>query len=125
MKVTTSNSEFKSCECANRLGTHTTVRNCSSLSMRQSIAVKVPYSIISQLMWCIQFVSLTIFTIPQYHPVSLMEVQISSWQTCSALRGLFAQKIFPWPDLCPATHMYWSTDQFYVIVIYRQALITS
>ena len=32
-----------------------------------------------------------------------MEVQISSWPTCSALRGLFAWKIPPWPDLCPAT----------------------
>ena len=51
MKITTSNSESRSCECANRLGTHITVRNCSSLSKRQSIAVKVPYFIISQLMW--------------------------------------------------------------------------
>ena len=40
-----------------------------------------------------------------YHPVSLMEVQISSWPTCSALRGSFVQKIPPWPDLCPATPM--------------------
>ena len=86
-----------------RLGTHITVRNCSSLSTRQNIAVKVPYSIISQLMWYIQFVSLTTFTIPQYHPVFLMEVQISSWPTCSALRGLSAWKIPLWPDLCPAT----------------------
>ena len=37
-----------------------------------------------------------------------MEVQISSWPTYSALRGLFVWKILPWPDLCPATHMYWS-----------------
>ena len=81
------------CKCANRLGTHITVRNCSSSSTRQSIAVRVPYSIISQLMWCIQFVSLTTFTTPQYCPVSLMEGQISSWPTCSALRGLFAWKI--------------------------------
>ena len=103
--ITTFNSESMSYECANRLGTHITVRNCSSLSTRQNIAVKVPYSIISQLMWYIQFVSLTTFTIPQYHLVSLMEVQISSWPTCSALRGLFAQKIPPWPDLCPATPM--------------------
>ena len=102
---TTFNSESRSCKCANRLGTHITVRNCSSLSTRQSIAVKVPYSIISQLMWCIQFVSLTTFTTPQYHLVSLMEVQISSWLTCSALRGSFVQKIPPWPDLCPATPM--------------------
>ena len=123
--ITTFNSEFRSCICANRLGTHTTVRNCSSSSTRQSIAVKVPYSIISQLMWCIQFASLTIFTTTQYHPVSLMEVQISSWPKWSALRGLFVQKIPPWPDLCPATHMYWSTGQFYVIFIYRQASITS
>ena len=92
-------------ECANRLGTHITVRNCSSLSTRQSIAVKVPYSIISQLMWCIQSASLTTFTTPQLHPVSLMEVQISSWLTCSALRGSFVQKMLPWPDLCPATPM--------------------
>ena len=34
----------------------------------KNIAVKVPYSIISQLMWYIQFVSLTTFTIPQYQP---------------------------------------------------------
>ena len=46
MKITTFNSESRSCECANRLGIHITVRNCSSLSTRQSIAVKVPYSII-------------------------------------------------------------------------------
>ena len=32
-----------------------------------------------------------------------MVVQISSWPTCSALRGLFAWKILPWPNLCPAT----------------------
>ena len=54
---------------------------------------------------CIQFVSLTTFTTPQLHPVSLMEVQISSWPTCSALRGSFVQKIPPWPDLCQATPM--------------------
>ena len=77
MMIITFNSEFRSCECANRLDTHTTARNCSSSSTRQSIAVRVPYSIISQLMWCIRFVSLTTFTTPQYHPVSLMEVQIS------------------------------------------------
>ena len=41
-----------------------------------------------------------------YNTTSLMEVQISSWPTCSALRGLFVEKIPPWPDLCPATHMY-------------------
>ena len=103
MKITTFNSESRSCECVNRLGTHITVRNCSSSSTRQSIAVKVSYSIISQLMWCIQFASLTIFTTPQLNPVSLMEVQISSWPTSSALRGLFAWKIPPWSDLCPAT----------------------
>ena len=102
MKITTFNSEFRSCESANKLGTHITVRNCSSLSTRQSIAVKVPYSIISQLMWCIQSASLTTFTTPQLPPVSLMEVQISSWLTCSALRGSFVQKIPPWPDLCPS-----------------------
>ena len=45
------------------------------------------------------------FITPQYHLVSLMEVQISSWLTCSALRGSFVQKIPPWPDLCPATPM--------------------
>ena len=44
-------------------------------------------------MWYIHFVSLTTFTIPQYHIVSLMEVQISSWLTCSALGGSFVQKI--------------------------------
>ena len=38
------------------------MRSCSSLSTRQSIAVKVPYFIISQLVWCIQSVSLTTFT---------------------------------------------------------------
>ena len=108
-----------------KLGTHITMRNCSSLSTRQSIAVKVPYSIISQLMWCIQSVSLTTFITPQYHLVSLMEVQISSWLTCSTLRDSFVQKMLPWPDLCPATHMHWSTGQFYVTVIYRQASITS
>ena len=79
MKITIFNSKSRSCKCANKLGTHITVRNCSSLSTRQSIAVKVPYSIISQLMWCIQSVSLTTFITPQYHLVSLMEVQISSW----------------------------------------------
>ena len=47
MMITTFNSEFRS-ECAKRLGTHITVRNCSSSSTRQSIAVKVPYSIISK-----------------------------------------------------------------------------
>ena len=125
MMITTFNSESRSCECANRLGTHITVRNCSSLSTRQSIAVKVPYSIISQLMWCIQSVSLTTFITPQYHLVSLMKVQISSWLTSLALRGSFVQRMLPWPDLCPATHMHWSTGQFYVIVIYRQASITS
>ena len=64
--------------------------------------MKVPYSIISQLTWCIQFVSLTIFTTPQYHPVSLMEVHISSWTTCSALRGLFASKIPPMAQPLPS-----------------------
>ena len=96
---------IRSCKCANRLGTHITVRNCSSLNTRQSIAVKVPYSITSPLMWCIQSVSLTTFITPQYHLVSLMEVLTSSWPTCSALRGSFVQKIPPWPDLCPATPM--------------------
>ena len=42
MMITTFSSESRSYECANRLGTHITVRNCSSLSIRQSIAVKVP-----------------------------------------------------------------------------------
>ena len=78
------------------------MRNCSSSSTRQSIAVKVPYFITSQLMWCIQFVSLTTITTPQYHLVSLMEVQISSWPTCSALRDLFAWKILPWPRPLPS-----------------------
>ena len=38
-------------------------------------------------------------------PISLMEVQTSSWPTCLALRGSFVQKILPWPNLCPATPM--------------------
>ena len=125
MKIITFNSESRSCECANKLGTHITVRNCSSLSTRQSIAVKVPYSIIPQLKWCIQSASLTNFTTPQLHPVSLMEIQISSWPTCSALKGSLVQKIPPWPNLCPATPVSYSTGLFYAIVIYRQASITS
>ena len=40
-------------------------------------------------------------------------------------KRLICMEDFPWPDLYPATPMYWSTGQFYVIVIYRQASITS
>ena len=41
-----------------------TVRNCSSSNISQSIAVKMQSFTISQLMWCIQFVNLTIL---QHH----------------------------------------------------------
>ena len=40
-------------------------------------------------------------------------------------KRLICMKIPPWPDLCPVTPMYYSTGQFYVIVIYRQASTTS
>ena len=53
-------SKFRSCTCERRLGTPTIVRNCSSSSTSQNIAVKV------------------LFSTPQYHPLFLMEVQISS-----------------------------------------------
>ena len=53
------------------------------LAQDKAWAVKVPHFIISQLMWCIQFVSLTTFTMPQYCLLSLITTQtlnvIGSW----------------------------------------------
>ena len=57
-------------------------------------------------MWCIQSVSLTIFTTPQLHPVSLMEVQISSLANMLSPKRLICTKdsphgrTFAQPSLC-------------------------
>ena len=58
---------------------HKTKHSCES-AIFYNLTADVVYSVCQ----------LTTFTIPQYHLVFLMEAHMSSWLTCSALRGLFA-----------------------------------
>ena len=104
--ITTFNSESRSCECANRLGTHITVRNCSSLSTKtkHSCESAIFYNLTADVVYSVcQFDYFYNTTVP---PSILDGGSNILLANMLSPKRLICMEDSPWPDLCPATHMY-------------------